>query len=65
MNDDLGDIMYADSDDEMWGRWKVFIDKYCEEDKFIEYFEEEWLTQPGKYSFSVLFTTIFCNPPYN
>ena len=47
MNDDLGPIMYAESEDKMWERWQQFRNKYKVEKPFLEYFADEWLRDPG------------------
>ena len=51
MSDDLGDIMYSDDDEHMQRLWKEFKEKYADEPKFLQYFEEEWLSKPGIKSF--------------
>lgn len=47
MNDDIGDIMYANNDEKMSGLWKSFKKNYADEPKFIEYFEKEWMCKLG------------------
>ena len=46
MDDDLGDIMYADSEENMWALWTTFQKTWEEEDIFIPYFWDEWMTKP-------------------
>jgi hypothetical protein len=47
MNDDLGDIMYADSEEEMWGLWATFKKTYSDEPRFLKYFDKEWMCKLG------------------
>lgn len=65
MGDDLGDIMYADDDNHMERLWLEFKTKYFDEPKFLQYFEQEWLTKPGiilfyKPTINLISTLIFC-----
>jgi hypothetical protein len=47
MSDALGDMMYAESETLMWERWYQFQIKYAKEEKFLNYFREEWMNRIG------------------
>ena len=47
MSDALGHMMYAESETLMWERWYQFQIKYAKEEKFLNYFREEWMNRIG------------------
>ena len=55
MNDDLSELMYAETDEIMWARWESFKTKYgSDQEDYVEYFENTWMGKSGKfYSFSL------------
>ena len=47
MSDQLGDLMYAKDDDDMWELWETFQKTWCNEPRFLTYFKNEWIHRPG------------------
>lgn len=48
MNDELGDILYAENQGIMYAKWVAFQLKHHSESRFLKYFSDTWMNQTGK-----------------